>query len=61
MAQSPTVQGGSLTAEHPVEGYPGPSRIDIGEEIDIVFEIVEEGEEGETPGIVPTTVKGNLI
>jgi hypothetical protein len=61
MAQSPTAQGGSLAAEHPVEGCPGPSRIDIGEEIDIVFEIVEEGEEGETPGTVPTTVKGNLI
>ena len=60
MAQSPTAQGGKLAAEHPVEGCPGPSRIDIDEETDTDVEIVEEGEEGETPGPVPTAVKGQL-
>jgi hypothetical protein len=59
MAQSPTAQGGSLAVEHPVEGCPGPSRIDMGEEIDTNVEIVEEGKEGKTSGLVPTATKGN--
>ena len=36
----------------------GPSCLDAGEETDVDVEIVEEGKEGETIGLVPAVVKG---
>ena len=60
MAQSPIARDGSLVADHPIDGCPVPSRIDIGEETDTDVEIVEQGHEGETPGLVPAVIKGQL-
>ena len=60
MAQSPIARDGNLAADHPVDGCPSPSRIDIGEETDTDVEIVEQGHEGETPGLVPAVIKGQL-
>ena len=60
MAQSPIARDGSLAVDHPVDGCPGPLRIDIGEETDTDVEIVEQGHEGETPGPVPAVIKGQF-
>ena len=60
MAQSPIARDGSLAVDHPVDGCPGPSPIDISEETDIDVEIVEEGDQGETPGPVLAAIKGQL-
>ena len=38
--------------------HPGSSHLDAGKETDVDVEIVEEGKEGETIGLVPAVVKG---
>ena len=47
-----------LAPEHPSGSGLGPLHDDAVEETDIDMAIVEEGEVGETPGPVPTAVKG---
>ena len=60
MAQSLIAQGGGLVADHPIDGCPGPSHFDIGEETYTDVETMEEGKEGKTLGLVPAAIKGQL-
>jgi hypothetical protein len=57
-AQSPNREIVNLMAEPPCEGGQGPVHDDAVDETDADVEIVEEGEEGETAGLVPTAIAG---
>ena len=58
VGQSPNRGGADLVPGPSSEGSQGRLRDDAADETDANVEIVEEGEEGETAGLMPATIRG---
>jgi hypothetical protein len=57
----PNTQGDYVMPAHAARSARGPSHDIDAEETDADVEIVEEGEEGETPGPIPAAAKGQPV